>query len=253
MNPFQRNHTVEVIKLLNDMADASSVIIREIDNQELESKLLQTTDLFETTKRKLDLAESKLSEFKLKDQAKSRVHELESKAKEKESLEKDKELVKYRNDIKTLEEQKCKAINELSKLRLKMKSMETELSKHKANVDAIVDIDNIKSNLHGSEKKRSELERVHNELKLCNAKLQSEVKIKDEELSKLMIELEQLRSQGGGDSSKIAELTNEVRMLKFEKDDLREERTRLQEEKMMLIKDFVRFFVFLFSVVIFTP
>lgn len=223
------------------MADASSIVVREIDNQELESKLHNLTDLFETTKRKLETAEGKLAEFKLKEQAKSRVHDLESKTKEKQSLDKDKELVKFKNEIKTLEDQKHKATNEVSKLRLKVKNMETELSQFKSNVEAIADLENIRTNLKNSEERKAELEKLYNEEKLCNTKLQEEFKDKEQVLSNSMIELETLKAQGSGDIGKIADLSNDLRMLQFEKDDLFEEQKRLKEEKLMLIKDFVRF------------
>lgn len=223
------------------MADSSSVVVREIDNQELESKLHNLTDIFETTKRKLETAESKLAEFKLKDQAKSRGHELESKTKERQFLDKDKEVVKFKNEIKTLEEQKHKATNELSKLRLKVKNMESELSDFKANVEGIADLGKIRSDLKRYEEKEIELRKLYDDEKSCSLKLQEELKDKQDELSTCLIALESLKTQGGGDTDKISELTNEVRMLRYERDDLREERERLKEEKLMLIKDFVRF------------
>lgn len=226
------------------MADSSNMVVREIDNQELESKLHNLTDVFETTKRKLDIAEGKLAEFKLKDQAKSRVHDLESKTKEKQFVDKDKELVKFRNEIKTLEEQKHKATNEVSKLKLKVKSMEAELSQFKVNMESIADIENLRSNLKIVEQKEGELQTLYQEEKSCNRKLQEELKDKQDELSTSLITLESLKAQCGGDNGKISELTNEIRMLQFEKDDLKEEKGRLEEEKIMLIKDFVRLVCF---------
>lgn len=223
------------------MADSSSVVVREIDNQELESKLHNLTDAFETTKRKLETAEGKLAEFKLKDQAKSRVHDLESKTKERLFSDKDKELVKFKNEIKALEEQKHKATSEVSKLRLKVKNMESELSQIKVNVEDLANLKKIKSDLKSCEEKEIELQKLYNEEKYCSLKLQEELKDKQDELSASLIALESQKTQGEGDTNKIAELTNEVRMLQYEKDDLKEERERLKEEKLMLIRDFVRF------------
>lgn len=221
------------------MADSSNVISREIDKQELETKLDNLSDAFETTKRKLEQAESKLAEFKLRDQAKSRVQELESRTKEKHASDRDKELVNLKNEIKTLEDQKFKATSEVSKLTLKVKKMETELSNCKVDAESIADFEKLRSHMKSYEEKEKELQKLYDEEKFCNTKLQDELKVKQGELSASLIALETIKTQG--DTTKIGQLLNEVQLLQFEKDALREESVRLEEEKLMLTKDFVRF------------
>lgn len=225
------------------MADSSNVVVREIDNQELELKLHNLTDLLETTKRKLEVAENKLSDFKLKDQAKSRVHDLESKTKEKQCSEKDKELARMKSEIKLLEEQKNKAVNDVSKMKLKLKNLEAELSQIKVNDEAVAELESIRSDLKDNREREQELQGLYNEEKVSNKKLREELKDKQDELSTALITLESLKIQGTCDLTKVQELTNQVRTLQYQTDDLKDEKGRLEEEKRMLIKDFVRYFV----------
>lgn len=219
------------------MADSSSLVVREIDNQELESKLHNITTLLETTKRKLEVAEGKLSEFRLKDQSKHR--DFDAKNKEKLNFEKDKEIIKLKGELKIVEEQKHKSGNELVKLKNKMKILEAELEKYKLNASDLANIETLKSDLQKTLERKEELEVLYNQEITSNTKLQEEVRLKEEELSNKILELEEIKGHGDSTTNNIAELSHEIKMLKFEKGDLKEELDRLREEKISLLREFV--------------
>lgn len=227
------------------MADNSKTIIREIDNQELESKLQATTQALESYRRKLDLVESKLAERTLKEQAKDQ----ESKEKEKQLIEKEAELTKLKTNVKSLEELKQKNSTESSKLKLKVRSLEVELDNYKEqsgrNSTAAEEIIALKSEFELTEKRNNDLAELYKKEASNAVKLQSEIKEKDCELSKAVGDLEKLKITEDGSNKIESELMKEIRTLKFEKDDLIEERNHLEKEKRMLIKDFVSFFCFL--------
>lgn len=226
------------------MADNSKTIIREIDNQELESKLQATTQALESHKRKLELVEAKLAELKLKDQAKDQ----ESNAKEKQLNEKESELTKLKADIKSLEELKQKSSTESSKLKLKIRSLEVELNEYKEQFErhstVTEEIIALKSEFELTEKRNNDLEELYKKEASNAVKLQNEIKEKDCELSKAVTSIEKLKLLEDGSNKMESGLMKEIRALKFEKDDLVEERNQLEKEKRMLLKDFVGFLNF---------
>ncbi|KAL5292431.1 hypothetical protein ACFFRR_011319 [Megaselia abdita] len=233
-----KSQTDEIEKFLNELADNSKAIVREIDNQELESKLQTTTQALESHKRKLELVESRLSEFKLKEQSK----ELESKTKEKQLIDKETEITKLKADLKSLEDLKHKNSTESSKLKLKVRNLEVELNEYKEqferNATAAEEVIALRSEFELTEKRNNDLQELFKKETSNTVKLQSEIKEKDEELSKAVDDLEKLRVLEDGSNQIESELVKEIRSLKFEKDDLIEERNQLEKEKRILIKDF---------------
>lgn len=221
--------------------DNFKTIVREVDNQELESKLQSTTQAFESQKRKLEIVEGKLSEWKQKEQAK----DTETKTKEKQLIAKEEELEKLRKDIKSFEEQKQKNSTESSKLKLKIRNLEVELSEYKEQFErnsvAAEEVIALRSEFEHTEKRNNDLEELYQQEAFNTAKLQSEIKEKDDELSKAVDDLEKLKALEDGSNQLESELMKDIRTLKFEKDDLIEERNQLEKEKRMLIKDFVGF------------
>lgn len=179
--------------------------------------------------------------MKLKEKSK----EQELKANEKQLAEKETELTKLKTEIKSLEEVKHKSISESSKWKLKVRNLEVELNEYKEqferNSTAAEEVIVLRSEFEQTEQRKTDLEELYKKEASNAVKLRGEIKEKDYELSKAVDDLEKLRVLEDGSSKIESELVKEIRTLKFEKDDLIEERNQLEKEKRILIKDFVRF------------
>lgn len=171
----------------------------------------------ENTKKKLETSESCISEMK------SKFSALEEKIKQK-----DIELDVLNKEIKSLEEQRQK---------LKQKIPKSPKSGEPG------ELESLNKELKSMEHQKLEFEKLYEKEKLFTTKLQNEIRDKETELSTSISELEQLKACGGGDADNAeSELLQEIRLLKFEKDDIADDRNRLEIENRSLIKDLVRRF-----------